>query len=117
MKVVINNTNPSQEIDFIQELELLIKSRYPIIYLETWEEERAENILEIIARNLKIFLFIWKSTKGLFRLDLKDPIYNTINPLQALSHMYSPDFPIIKKEKKYSLFTFKKGIEILKISI
>lgn len=74
-------------MDSVRELELLIKSRYPIIYLETWEEERAENLLNLIARNLKKPLFIWTSTKGLCRCDMQSPIYNTAHPLQALSHI------------------------------
>ena len=39
-------------MDTAQELELLIRSKYPIIYLETWEEERAENLLKVIANKL-----------------------------------------------------------------
>ena len=74
-------------MDTIRELELLIKSRYPIIYLETWEEERAESLLNLVAQNLKKPLFIWTSTKGLYRSDIQSPIYNTANPMQALSHI------------------------------
>jgi len=78
-------------LDTAQELELLIRSKYPIIYLETWEEERAENLLKIIANNLGKYLFIWTSTMGLFRSDIQEPIYNTIQPLYALAHIYSSD--------------------------
>ena len=39
-------------MDTAKELELLIRSKYTIIYLETWEEERAENLLEVIANKL-----------------------------------------------------------------
>jgi len=76
-------------MDPVQELELLIRSRYPIIYLESWEEERVEHLLNLIAKNLKKPLFIWTSTKGVYRSDMQNPIYNTSNPLQALSHIQS----------------------------
>jgi len=78
-------------LDTAQELELLIRSKYPIIYLETWEEERAEKLLKIIAQKLGKYLFIWTSTKGLFRSDIQEPIYNTNHPLNVLSHIYSAD--------------------------
>ena len=78
-------------MDTAQELELLIRSKYPIIYLETWEEERAEKLLKIIAQKLGKYLFIWTSTKGLFRSDIQEPIYNTNHPLNVLSHIYSAD--------------------------
>ncbi|MFQ6081996.1 MAG: AAA family ATPase, partial [Candidatus Aminicenantia bacterium] len=78
-------------MDTARELELLIRSRYPIIYLETWEEERTEHLLKIVAQKLGKYLFIWTSTKGLFRLDIQDSIYNTAHPLSALSHIYSSD--------------------------
>jgi len=81
--------NKNLPFDSVNELQLLIKSRYPIIYLETWEEERAERLIKIVAKNLNKFLFIWKSTKGLFQVDIQEKIYNPVKPLSALSHMYS----------------------------
>ena len=76
-------------MDTAQELELLLRSKYQIIYLETWEEERAEHLLGVIAGKLGKHLFIWTSTKGLYRSDIQEPIYNTIQPLSALAHIYS----------------------------
>ncbi|VAX23619.1 ATPase of the AAA+ family protein associated with FIG137771 hypothetical protein [hydrothermal vent metagenome] len=47
----------------IDELKLLVRSRYPIIYLITYEEDRAEKILSDIAKSLKKKLSIWAVTK------------------------------------------------------
>ena len=33
---------------FAKELELLIRSRYPIIWVETWEEERARDRKSVV---------------------------------------------------------------------
>jgi SpoVK/Ycf46/Vps4 family AAA+-type ATPase len=81
--------------DPVRELELLIKSRYPLIYLETWEEERAEELLSIVAKNLGKPFFLWSATKGLFRREAQNSIYNTTQPLQALAHISSTDLMAI----------------------
>jgi len=96
--------NKNLPFDSVNELHLLVKSRYPIIYLETWEEERAERLIEIVAKNLNKFLFIWKSTKGLFRADIQETIYNTVKPLSALSHIYSSNVPAIYLLKDFHYY-------------
>lgn len=51
--------------EIIDELKLLIRSRYPIIYLLTYEEERAESLLKTIAKDLKKKLATWSITSDL----------------------------------------------------
>jgi len=75
---------PSQ--DARKELALLINSEYPIIYLETWEEQRAEEILSQVACDLQIPLFDWSVTQGLARQG-GAPIYNTTEPAQVLAQV------------------------------
>lgn len=48
--------------EIVDELKLLIRSRYPIIYLLTYEEERAERLLKNIAKDLKKKLAAWSIT-------------------------------------------------------
>ena len=48
-------------MDKPSELRLLINSETPLIYVETWEEERVEAMLEVIASDLQIQLFHWTS--------------------------------------------------------
>ena len=52
-------------MDTAKELDLLIRSRYPIIYLRTNEEGRACNLLSNIAKAQKKNLVEWSSTEGL----------------------------------------------------
>jgi hypothetical protein len=52
-------------MDFVKELDLLIRSRYPVIYVRTSEEERTCNVAANIARAQKKNLFQWSSTEGL----------------------------------------------------
>ena len=69
--------------DARKELALLVNSQYPIIYLETWEETRATEILGLVAQDLAVPLYIWTITSGLFRAG-GAPIYNTQEPNQVL---------------------------------
>jgi SpoVK/Ycf46/Vps4 family AAA+-type ATPase len=52
-------------MDITKELDLLIRSRYPIIYLRTSEEKRAQNLIANIARAQRKALMEWSSTEGL----------------------------------------------------
>lgn len=48
-----------------QELETLIRARYPIIYIVSWEENRVENALRDIARDRGKRIFFWTITQGM----------------------------------------------------
>lgn len=72
--------------DARKELALLVNSQYPIIYLETWEEARATEILGLVAQDLAVPLYIWTITGGLFRAG-GAPIYNTQEPIQVLAEI------------------------------
>ncbi len=49
------------------ELELLIRARYPIIYLVSWEENRVERKLREIAAKRNKELYCWSVTTGLVK--------------------------------------------------
>ena len=50
------------------ELEVLIRARYPIIYVVTWEEERLEQRLLEIAKKRNKTLHIWTCSQGVVQL-------------------------------------------------
>ena len=56
-------------MDCARELDLLIRSRYPIIYLRTSEESRACNLIANIAKAQKKNLVEWSSTEGLCTIE------------------------------------------------
>lgn len=74
-------------MDILKDLELLINSRYPIIAVETYEEERVEEALQQIATRLSIPLFVWTVTEGLKRIGIDNPIYDTQHPIKALNNL------------------------------
>ena len=67
-------------------LRLLINSRCPIIAIETPEEQRACDLLEQVASELNISLFVWSVTGGLARVHGAG-LYNSDQPEQALSNI------------------------------
>ena len=48
-----------------QEIETLIRAKYPIIYVVTWEERRVGETLEHVARELSMRLHTWSMTVGM----------------------------------------------------
>lgn len=67
-----------------RELALLVNSTYPLIYMETWEEARAEGILLRVAQELGVPFYTWTITVGLARAG-GAPIYNSHEPAQVLA--------------------------------
>ncbi len=47
------------------ELEILIRARYPLIYLVSWEEERASQMISRLAQKQGKRLFYWSVTSGI----------------------------------------------------
>jgi len=85
----------SEYFDLNNELNLLIRSRYSLIYLETTEEERAESLLKHLADDLNLPFFIWTPTRGLQRSDFDKAIYGTANIKVALNHIESSELAAI----------------------
>ena len=74
--------------DARKELTLLVNSEYPLIYLETWEEARATEILQGVACDVGTPFYVWTVTAGLARHG-GAPIYNSQQPLQVLATIAS----------------------------
>jgi hypothetical protein len=75
--------------DTAAELELLIRSKYALILLDTAEPERADEILARIASDLSLMCFSWTRSRGLRRgIQMGDPfIEKTAEPSAALSQV------------------------------
>ncbi len=76
-------TPPARE----DELSTLIRAKYPILYIVSWEERRIEQILRQVAAQLRKKLYGWTITSGLQPLDgyeAMPPDPSTVSPLRAL---------------------------------
>ncbi len=48
-----------------QEIEVLIRAKYPILYIVSWEEKRVEEALQKVCTNLNRTLHTWSVTQGM----------------------------------------------------
>jgi SpoVK/Ycf46/Vps4 family AAA+-type ATPase len=72
---------------FTDELLLLLRARYPVIYIATLEEERVEQAIEIAAQNLQNRpVYVWDFVEG-YQGNPNDAGTARRNPLQALEQL------------------------------
>ncbi len=71
----------------LEEIDIFVKSRYPLIYMVTFEEERAINGLTELAASTKKELFIWSATQGIYSITRNAAIKDTANPVKALDQI------------------------------
>jgi ATP-dependent 26S proteasome regulatory subunit len=81
-------TSPERE----RELEVLIRAKYPLIYILSWEERRIESMLVHVAARLNKRLYAWTVTSGVRAIDTVRP--TEVDPgarsaLQVLAHIES----------------------------
>lgn len=81
--------------DALKDLELLLRSRYGLIHLDTREEERADSLLLHLADARKIPFFTWTRTQGLVRAGLSEGVYQTTDPVKALRHVATARIPAL----------------------
>jgi len=60
-----------------EELRLLIKSKYPVVFLESIDEEYVIGQLKLIANQLDLIFYQWSITGGLQRADRVGSFYQT----------------------------------------
>jgi len=73
-----------------RELEILIRARYPLIYILAWEERRVEKMLMRIAARLGQRLYAWTTSQGVVALDTARPTEvdpGARGPLDVLNHI------------------------------
>ncbi len=70
-----------------EEINILVRAKYPLIYIVSWEERRVEKMLQQVAEERRKNLYSWTLTDGIISLDGYDgpPVDpGTRNPLRAL---------------------------------
>jgi AAA+ superfamily predicted ATPase len=92
------------------ELEVLIRARYPIIYVLSCEEERVERRLAQIAATRNKKLYVWTCTQGIVRYGAepqrtRSATGSTTDPLSALDSVLQHVDPAIYLFKDFHPFT------------
>jgi ATP-dependent 26S proteasome regulatory subunit len=99
-----------RRLDPLDELEVLIRARYPIIYVVSWEEERVERYLREISEKRNKNLFVWTVTQGITKsgVDAQRAKFgggNTGDPLVALDAVIQHVEPAVYLFKDFHRFT------------
>lgn len=71
-----------------KDLSVVLRSRFPIVVIETNEEARVISLFERIANLDEHALFVWTVTDGLKRHNRSDVVPQTYNPAEMLRHIY-----------------------------
>lgn len=71
----------------LHEIRTLLLSFYPILAIETVEEDRVQSLLRPIAASFHLPLFEWTITHGLVRLPSREPIVGTKEPQRLLQYL------------------------------
>ena len=96
------------------ELALLIKSKYPVVFVESIDEEYVMNQLRQTASQLGLIFYQWSMTTGLRRGYKEDPYYQTGDPEKMIRTVLS----LIKSDRSESgLFVLKDFDKHLENSI
>ncbi len=78
--------------DIIEEIKLLIRSRYGLIAVES---QAAESLLKYLAEDMMIPYFSWKASQGLQREGYEKSVYGTEDAGLALEHIRAADMEAI----------------------
>ncbi len=86
----------------IEQLDILTRAKYPLLYIISWEERRIEDMLRQVAVERRKQLYLWTLTDGIVHVDAiqgngADP--STRNPLSALNY--------IGQSKESAIFVLK----------
>jgi SpoVK/Ycf46/Vps4 family AAA+-type ATPase len=71
--------------DIVRDLELLVRSRYALIVLDTIEDDRADSVMSYLATTLGMPLFNWNASKGLRRAGIENAAYDSASPAKCLA--------------------------------
>ena len=91
---------------FNDDLSLFLKARYPIIYINTIEEDRVEYMIrKNVKRNLKRSIYSWDFIDG-YSNNPNNQEFGKRNPLQALEliERLNPETPAIFLLKDFNRF-------------
>src|SRR5438477_2418958 len=87
---------------FVSDLDTLIRARYPLIYLVSWEEQRLDAILQDVAQNHGKSLLSWSVTRGLRRiggartLTISEQSRDPVEALTAIGKLTEPSLVVLK---------------------
>ena len=98
---------PAATPRFATDLDTLIRARYPLIYLVSWEEQRLDAILADVAQTHGKALLQWSVTRGLKRLGgartmtISDQSKDPVEALAVIGKLTEPSLVVLKDFHPY----------------
>ncbi|MDC0714831.1 AAA family ATPase [Stigmatella sp. ncwal1] len=92
---------------WLEELDILIRARYPMLYLVSWEEHRVESVLAELARAHGKALLHWSIIRGLRNVgssrgaSLPEDTRNPIDAIAAIEKLTEPSLVVLKDFHPY----------------
>ena len=97
----------------LHDLELLLRSRVPLITVETRDERRVGELFSSLGIRLNLPVMAWSATSGLQRIDLElAPQQHASDPQQALGQIKATGTPTI-----YLLLDFHPYLRITSYNV
>jgi ATP-dependent 26S proteasome regulatory subunit len=90
-------------VDVSHEIEVLVRAKYPILYIVSWEERRVEEALRKVCTDLKRTLHTWTLTQG-----MKPPVSrpaNAVKPVQLPAELEA--LALVHEAPEYTVFLLK----------
>ena len=111
--------NGGQLLIQMRELETLIRARYPVIYLVTWEEQKVDRLLDKLARRRNKKAISWSHTQGLQPLGNPPDVSKTKNsptrdPLAALDQILMSNDPALYVLKDFHPFLTRHNHAVIR---
>lgn len=100
-------------VPWLEDLDILIRARYPLLYLISWEEHRVDAILTELARAHGKALFHWSITRGLRNVGgsrTATQPEETRNPIDALAAIEKLNEPSVVVLKDFHPYLEDKGV-------
>ncbi len=92
------------KVDQREEVTILIRARYPLIYIVSWEEERVTLMLNNIASETEKRLVVWSTTEGFSDSTGNVIDAEAVDPLAALNYIIEFSRPAIFLLKDFHPF-------------
>jgi hypothetical protein len=97
----------SPSAPWLEELDILVRARYPLLYLVSWEEHRVDTALAELARAHGKALFTWSITRGLRPVGsartqaLPADTSNPVDAIRAVEALTEPALVVFKDFHPY----------------
>lgn len=94
----------SGDKELLGELDVLVRARYPLIYLVSWEEDRITLLLSQVAAEGEKRLQLWSTTEGMVDVHGKVIDGEVVDPFQALNYIIDYTRPALFVLKDFHAF-------------